>query len=192
MLQSRRTVVAGLLVMAVLANGCYGPFQLTRKVHEWNGQVSDNKWVVEAVFVLFAWLPVYGIATMADALVLNSVEFWTGKSLLAETDDGSMPLTWRVAREGAEVTFTRVRGPEGDELVIEQTQRGRLLPTVRIRRQGGGTVALDEQGTVLFTSTMLADGRVVVTDAAGRELAAYGPEQVRRYLAALPPGAQVE
>ena len=81
----RYRAVAALVAVGLSASGCYGPFHLTRKVHHWNGQVSENKWVVEAVFLVCAWLPIYGVATAADALVINSVEFWTGKNMLEES-----------------------------------------------------------------------------------------------------------
>jgi hypothetical protein len=77
---------ATLLAVAMLATGCYGPFTLTKKLHSWNGQVSENKWAVEGVFLVTAvLLPVYGIATLADAIFFNSVEFWTGSNPLDST-----------------------------------------------------------------------------------------------------------
>ena len=83
MRRPHRLAVA-LVAAAFLASGCYGPFTLTRKVYTWNGQVSDNKWVVETVFLVTAvLLPVYGIASLADGVIFNSVEFWTGKNPLA-------------------------------------------------------------------------------------------------------------
>ena len=82
MRQPHRLAVT-LVAAALLVSGCYGPFTLTRKVYNWNGQVSDNKWVVETVFLICSWLPIYGIAGLADALIFNSVEFWTGRNPLS-------------------------------------------------------------------------------------------------------------
>ena len=76
-----RMAVMG-VAAALLLSGCYGPFTLTKRVHAWNGQVSENHCVVEGVFLVCAWLPVYGIATLADAVIFNSVEFWTGENPL--------------------------------------------------------------------------------------------------------------
>lgn len=75
---TRKYRFGALLLAAAMLSGCYGPFLLTKKLHHWNGQVSENRWVVEGVFLVCAWLPVYGIATLADAIIFNSVEFWTG------------------------------------------------------------------------------------------------------------------
>ena len=180
----RRMVGVVLLCAAVLVSGCYGPFTLTRKVHHWNGQVSDNKWVVEGVFLLCACLPVYSIASMADAVIFNSVEFWTGKSMLAERGADGSGNVRRIVRADAKAVLTRIRGPEGEELLIEQSYRGQVLPSVRIRRQGEAMVALGPDGTVLFTARTVPDGHLVVTDAHGRQQAAYSEEDVRQYLAA--------
>ena len=63
----RRTRFGAMLMVGLLLSGCYGPFYLTRKVYHWNGQVGD-KWVNEAVFLLLSWAPVYGFATLFDAI----------------------------------------------------------------------------------------------------------------------------
>ncbi len=56
---------------------CMGKFALTRNLYAWNTQVS-NKFVNEIVFVAFWILPVYEVCAVADLLVLNSIEFWSG------------------------------------------------------------------------------------------------------------------
>ncbi len=63
---------------STLLGGCYGSFALTKKVHEWNGEVSENKFVVWVAFLGLTIIPVYGVAIAVDALVMNTVEFWTG------------------------------------------------------------------------------------------------------------------
>ncbi len=56
---------------------CMGKFALTRNLYSWNDQVS-NKFVNEIVFVAFWILPVYEVCGLADLLVLNTIEFWSG------------------------------------------------------------------------------------------------------------------
>ena len=58
---------------------CYGPFNLTRSVHKWNGEV-DEKWGNEGIFLLCAFFPVYGLCILGDALIFNSIEFWGGEN----------------------------------------------------------------------------------------------------------------
>ena len=56
---------------------CMGSFALTRNLYSWNDQVS-NKFINEVIFVAFWILPVYEVCGIADLLVLNSIEFWSG------------------------------------------------------------------------------------------------------------------
>lgn len=56
---------------------CMGKFALTRNLYAWNEQVS-NKFVNEVLFVAFWILPVYEVCGIADLLVLNTIEFWSG------------------------------------------------------------------------------------------------------------------
>jgi hypothetical protein len=61
-------------------SSCIGSFSLTGKVYKWNNNVGD-KFVNELVFLVFSVVPVYEISLFIDAVVLNSVEFWTGAPL---------------------------------------------------------------------------------------------------------------
>ena len=76
------TVVA--LSASMMMQSCIGSFALFNKVKSWNEQVGD-KFVNEIVFVAMWILPVYELSFMADLLVLNSIEFWSGNNpVLAE------------------------------------------------------------------------------------------------------------
>ena len=81
-----------LTIAVVLALGasmtlqsCLGSFALSNKVLNWNRQVGD-KFVNELVFVAFWILPVYEMSLLADILVINSIEFWSGENpVVAQT-----------------------------------------------------------------------------------------------------------
>ena len=64
-----------------LLSSCIGNFALTKSVMDWNNGVG-NKFVNELVFIAFWILPVYEVTSIADLLVLNSIEFWSGKNPL--------------------------------------------------------------------------------------------------------------
>ena len=72
--------LAAVLCLAILGGGCYGPFNLTKRVHNWNGEVSENEWAQEGMFLLLVIVPVYGIAMLGDAIIFNSIEFWGGEN----------------------------------------------------------------------------------------------------------------
>ena len=82
----KRKYLSVALILTVAASislsSCIGSFQLTNKVLAWNQQVGD-KFVNELVFFAFWILPVYEITGIADLLVINSIEFWSGKPALS-------------------------------------------------------------------------------------------------------------
>jgi len=166
--------VAGVMLLS----GCYGPFHLTRKVWDWNGQVSDNRWVVEGVFLVCAWLPVYGIATLADAVLFNSLEFWTGDNPMAPTADAD-PMTKKLVRGDNEIFLTY--GPES--LRIDQARSGVAGPSLSIARHGEVTLARDGDGKLLFTAYTLPDGRLVVTDAKTHKSTTHSEQDTRELIA---------
>jgi hypothetical protein len=79
-----------ILLIAVGMSSCIGSFQLTNRVLDWNNSV-DNKFVNELVFIGFHIVPVYQVTILADALVLNSIEFWGGSTNLS-MNEGSEKL----------------------------------------------------------------------------------------------------
>lgn len=76
-------VVALIGTFGVSMTGCYGTFALTSKVHDWNGQVSQSKFVNELVFLGLCILPVYELCVLGDGLIFNSIEFWGGSNPIA-------------------------------------------------------------------------------------------------------------
>lgn len=75
--------VALVLCASFVTTSCIGSFTLTNKLLSWNRQVG-NKFVNELVFFAFWVLPVYEVSALADALVLNSIEFWSGSNPVAQ------------------------------------------------------------------------------------------------------------
>lgn len=76
--------VAAVLMLSAsfMMSSCVGSFALTNKLLKWNRQVG-NKFVNEVVFFAFWVLPVYEVSALADVLVLNSIEFWSGSNPVA-------------------------------------------------------------------------------------------------------------
>lgn len=69
-----------------LFSSCIGSFGLHSKLVNWNQNVN-NKFVNELVFLAFNIIPVYGVCYLADALVINSIEFWSGSNPMASIGD---------------------------------------------------------------------------------------------------------
>lgn len=91
----RKTIFTAAIAALLFSSltSCMGKFALTRNLYAWNEQVS-NKFVNEILFVAFWILPVYEVCSLADLLVLNSIEFWSGDNPLTasvktiDTDHG--------------------------------------------------------------------------------------------------------
>ena len=76
-------IVAVLLSGTILFSSCIGSFSLFNKVLAWNNSVGD-KLVNELVFIALCVIPVYGVALFADAVVFNTIEFWTDENPMAD------------------------------------------------------------------------------------------------------------
>lgn len=74
--------LVSVLGLSMLTTSCIGSFSLTNKLLDWNRGVS-NKFVNELVFFAFWVLPVYEVSALADVIVLNSIEFWSGNNPVA-------------------------------------------------------------------------------------------------------------
>ncbi len=105
-----KKVIPGMLIACTLLMSqvsCIGSFGLTNKILEWNRNVSE-KFVNELIFFVLAWFPVYSICIFIDAVILNSIEFWTGSN--------------PVAMNEGDVEQQMVKGKDGKDYLITATQ----------------------------------------------------------------------
>ena len=118
-------LTALLLATTIMYSSCIGSFQLTNKVFDINKSIG-SKWVNELIFAACCILPVYEITLFADAIVLNSIEFWTGKKLLS--NNGEKKIVKNSKGENIEITamengYNLSNGAENINLVFdEETQ----------------------------------------------------------------------
>lgn len=115
MKKSKLNLVMTLLICCSLTlSSCIGSFGLSQKLLKWNGGIGD-KFVNELVFFAFWVLPVYEVTLIADVLVLNSIEFWSGSNPLAANtrhivgEKGEYLVTsdengYKITNEAAQVT----------------------------------------------------------------------------------------
>ena len=71
------------LAGSMLCTSCIGSFTLSNKLLSWNKTIG-NKFVNELVFFAFWIFPVYEVSVLADVIVLNSIEFWSGSNPVAQ------------------------------------------------------------------------------------------------------------
>ena len=83
MRKTKVTVLCAVMSGSLLFSSCIGSFGLWSKLKDWN-QGLGNKFVNEIVFLAFHIVPVYEVAYIADIVVLNSIEFWSGSNPIAQ------------------------------------------------------------------------------------------------------------
>ena len=96
MKKNRLTLVAAIFLSGtILFSSCVGSFGLFNRISSWNQSIG-TKFVNELVFLALNIVPVYGVAYLADALVINSI----GTNPMANVGD-----------------VKKVKGENGDYLV---------------------------------------------------------------------------
>ncbi len=148
----------------MMSVGCYGSFNLTKKVYNWNGTM-DGKWVKEIVFLVCNIIPVYPVAGFADAVILNTIEFWTGNN----------PMAAKVSSEdGTTVTFNQ----EKNEMTISYAGKSFI-----VSRENGKATVKDSEGNILAYAVSGENGAMNIVDANGKVLSSYTSEEVSSMLA---------
>ncbi len=147
-----KTLIALLVSGTTVYASCYGSFALTKKVHWWNGAASSNKFVQWLVFVGLNVIPIYGLAVVVDALVVNSLEFWTGSnpvkgvaSRVEKNADGTATVY-----RGDEVYTAVPVGPDRVEIYKGEQRLG-----IAAVAQDGSLVVTDESGAVRLSQNAL-------------------------------------
>jgi len=177
--------IALMLVAAVgtLSAGCFGKFQLTRKVYDMNKAI-DDKYVRSAATWIFVIVPVYGIAAFLDFVIFNVIEFWSGENPVAEAK-----VTKVYARGDGKTVLTLSRDGSATVAVIQRYEGERLASTLRVRDDGSGKVTAVETAAGKevrgISASASPDGSVNVTTttAMGTDTEQYAAQAVRTKVA---------
>jgi hypothetical protein len=135
------SLLAAFLPSALI--GCFGNFELTKKVWRINKQIDQDRWVQEVAFLVLAVVPVYGGALFLDVVLFNSLEFWTGKNpVLAE--DGARKVVRNPT--GGQMILVRI---DADTLGVTLQRSDGTLRNLRLAREPGAVSAWDTDGHLL-------------------------------------------
>jgi len=173
-------VVAVLLSTSVVFSSCLGSFTLFNSVSAWNQQVTGNKFINELIFIGLNIVPIYGIAGLADTLIFNSVEFWTGENPAAtaavqsiDTQNGK--VTIEQTKDGY-----AVKGENGESMNLcfdEPTQTWSVVANGESHKilavNGNGTADLYLQDGSTTTVELNAQGMLAARAAAQDTYFAY-------------------
>lgn len=156
MKKSKTILVCTLLSGSILFSSCIGSFGLWNSLKDWN-QGVNNKFVNELIFLAFHIVPVYGIAYLADVLVLNSIEFWSGSNPVAsigevktvQGKDGEYLVKtnedgYTITKKGEEKSVDLVYNKENN--TWNAVADGQSFELVRINEDGTATMSL-QNGT---------------------------------------------
>lgn len=140
-----------LLSVSIMCSSCIGSFSLTRKLKGWNDSLG-NKWVNELVFIGLGAIQVYSLAVFADVLVFNSMEFWTGNSIVA--NPGDTKIVKNSAGEDIKITtiengYNLSNGNEEMQLVFDEAEK--TWSMVYGEQQRELVKIIDDSNAQLFT-----------------------------------------
>lgn len=168
-----KIAVAAILIagMSMTFSSCIGSFAMTNRVLNWNRQVG-SKFVNELVFFAFWVLPVYEVTSLADLLVINSIEFWSGSNPMTastkavDTDHGRYLID--CDGKGYTVTYavtgekTRLEFIEDSQTWTFRNAEGELVPFmtfvddshVKMLKPDGDFMLVDlsEQGVMAYAA----------------------------------------
>jgi hypothetical protein len=174
---ARRQFLVGTLALA--ASGCFGSFGATNALYDWNVEVSDSKWLRWLVFLVLIILPVYGLFILADALVINTIEFFSGKNPVSGSQVG--------LKDGSTLHSSRTKDP--NLVRHEHRKDGEVVRVLYVRRVSEGELhLLDGQQQLLAKALRRADGAFELFDARGKRLSVVAADKLPAISRALQAG----
>jgi hypothetical protein len=163
----RTRIVAGMVVGSFLTGttACYGPFNLTRNVYQWNSNIKgssevNEKWMKELVFFGMIIIPVYMFSALLDAFIFNSIQFWSGNNPVKANETGDDGAT-RVVRLGG-LTVTMAETDRGTAVTYERN--GIVERRAIIETSATGYRLIDDTGALLAEAEMGQNGSVTLLD----------------------------
>lgn len=108
------TVATLLMCATMLTTSCVGSFSLFNKLASWNKDATGSKFLNEIIFIVIS--PAYAVCSVADALVLNSIEFWSGSNPIASNVGKTVKVQGQDGRYYAVKTLKNgyeIKAPDG-------------------------------------------------------------------------------
>lgn len=165
-------VAACLLAGSCMLSSCMvGSWGLFNKYADWQTNMTDNKYVNAVVgFVLGAIC--YPVCSVVDALVLNTIEFWSGSNPLASN------------------TIQQIKGQDGRYYAVKTTKQGYEIKsptgevTLLIHNEADDSWSMSQNGVTTEIFRYNADGTIEANLQNGQTLTVSadqaGLDQVRQ------------
>ena len=170
-------LILSICVAMVSLQGCYGKMALTRKVYQVNGEVKDRylRSLVSWVFIL---VPIYFVSAVADFILFNTIEFWSGNNPVAEGEKN-----FQYAANGENFHVTARKSGKRVYYVINHYRGNNYLDTLSIiwdLKTGNSTATLTGSGKVTEFDAVREEVGVKVNQYANKPLNGV-PELVAFY-----------
>jgi len=150
-------VAVVLIAAGMMCSSCIGSFGLFNKYEKWQCSMTSNKYVNGIVGLILQ--PVVGTVCLAvDAIVLNTIEFWTGNS----------PVSAQ--------TIQQVKGQDGRLYAVKTTKRGYEIKsptgevTLLIYNEKEQSWTMSQNGQTREIFRVNPDGTIRATLQDGRQL----------------------
>lgn len=154
-------VSALLLAATLLTSSCVGSFSLFNHVAKWNTHATKSKFLNEIIFLLIS--PAYAVCGVADLLVLNTIEFWSGSNPMAQKVGTTQQITGKDGLIYAVTTLRdgyEVKSPKGEVIKFtydkktdswSQEQNGKKTEIFRFNADGTIQARIDNGRTINVT-----------------------------------------
>jgi hypothetical protein len=149
-------------VFSTVSVGCTGTFKVTKELYKFHRK--QDKWVDEILFLGFAVFQVYSITLLGDAIIFNSIEFWTGKNPITSNTEANNTVAMKYDSKTKDIEVSNLN--TGKSFVLARTDNG--------------VIAKDRNGKVLFTSVEDSQGGVTVLDGNNKAIKHFSCEDVQR------------
>jgi hypothetical protein len=83
---ARAFVSLGMVCTLLFTTGCFGKFAVVKMVYKFHDSIAGNDMegkVIKSLIMILVGHVVYGLSALADTLLFNVIEFWTGSNPLA-------------------------------------------------------------------------------------------------------------
>lgn len=144
-LRKKSLVLAVLLatVVPMTSAGCFGRFALTRKVYDFNRDLSHDKWIRWFGFLVLNVVLFYPVGLAIDLVFANSIEFWGGANPFAA---GEPTTRYAVGPHGEIIAAVPV---EPNVVEVTVTEAAGMTHVFRVVREPDAVAAYDQSGHLL-------------------------------------------
>ena len=142
-------VLALAAVFLTTAAGCFGRFRAVNAVYDFNKSASPNGVVRSLLLFAMVVIPIYEVAFLADAIVLNTLDFLNGTNQVAV----------KTLPDGSKVEMAKL---DADTVRVRQVDTAGKETSFDIVRVGANAgYVRNADGRIVGSVERLADGQLV-------------------------------